>query len=403
VSASQPLGEVADIIRGISFPKDAKSLAPRAGNVACLRTTNVQREVEWDDLWFVPTTHVKRPEQFVQSGDILISTANSYELVGKVALVSGLPRPATLGAFISLIRPRPGTNPKYLYFQLAWGKTQSRIRETASTTTNISNVSSKKLAALELDLPEPDEQRRIVAELEKQLSRLDQAIANLKRVKANLDRYAAATLAEAFAGRWGGDADDWRTVPLREVANVQLGQQRAPIHAADLNPIPYIRAANVTWRGIDVSDVKSMGFPNPARYRLAFGDILLAEASGSASEVGKPAVWRDEVPGACYQKTLIRIRCNPERLSYQFAYYFFLHTCLSGQFARLAPGVGILHLTAERMLVWPTVAPPLQIQASIVAELDRRLSIVREVEAAVDANLKRAKALRQAVLAKAFG
>jgi type I restriction enzyme S subunit len=42
-------------------------------------------------------------------------------------------------------------------------------------------------------------------------------------------------------------------------------------------------------------------------------------------------------------------------------------------------------------------------QAQIVAKLDRRLSIVREVEAEVDANLKRVQALRQAVLMRAFG
>ena len=41
-------------------------------------------------------------------------------------------------------------------------------------------------------------------------------------------------------------------------------------------------------------------------------------------------------------------------------------------------------------------------QIRIVAEVDRRLSIVREVEAEVDTNLKRAQALRQATLAKAF-
>ena len=46
--------------------------------------------------------------------------------------------------------------------------------------------------------------------------------------------------------------------------------------------------------------------------------------------------------------------------------------------------------------------PPLAEQHRIVAEIDRRLSIVREVEAEVDANLKRARALRQAVLSKAF-
>jgi type I restriction enzyme S subunit len=46
--------------------------------------------------------------------------------------------------------------------------------------------------------------------------------------------------------------------------------------------------------------------------------------------------------------------------------------------------------------------PPLAEQRRIVAEVDRRLSIVRELEAEVDANLKRAQALRQAILAKAF-
>ena len=50
----------------------------------------------------------------------------------------------------------------------------------------------------------------------------------------------------------------------------------------------------------------------------------------------------------------------------------------------------------------PFPLPPLAEQHRIVAEVDRRLSIVREVEAEVDANLKRAQALRQAILARAF-
>ena len=50
----------------------------------------------------------------------------------------------------------------------------------------------------------------------------------------------------------------------------------------------------------------------------------------------------------------------------------------------------------------PIAIPPSHEQARIVAEVDRRLSIVREVEAEIDANLARARALRQAVLAKAF-
>ena len=46
-----------------------------------------------------------------------------------------------------------------------------------------------------------DEQKRIVAEIEKQFSRLDEAVANLNRVKANLKRYKAAVLKAAVEGR----------------------------------------------------------------------------------------------------------------------------------------------------------------------------------------------------------
>ena len=47
--------------------------------------------------------------------------------------------------------------------------------------------------------------------------------------------------------------------------------------------------------------------------------------------------------------------------------------------------------------------PPHADQHRIVTEVDRLLSIAREAEAEVDANLKRAQALRQAYLSSAFG
>ncbi len=96
------LGDVLNIVRGISFPSTTKKFEPVDGYIACLRTTNVQREVQWENLWFVPKEYLKRDEQLVKPLDILISTANSFELVGKVAQVHQVPVEATLGAFISL-------------------------------------------------------------------------------------------------------------------------------------------------------------------------------------------------------------------------------------------------------------------------------------------------------------
>jgi type I restriction enzyme S subunit len=57
-----------------------------------------------------------------------------------------------------------------------------------------------------------------------------------------------------------------------------------------------------------------------------------------------------------------------------------------------------------RRRAWPFVNShsTLAEQARIVAEVDRHLSIIREVETEVDANIKRAQALRHATLAKSF-
>jgi type I restriction enzyme, S subunit len=109
---------------------------------------------------------MRREEQEVRVGDILISTANSLELVGKVAPVRHVLHRATLGAFISLLRPSRQLTPEFVYYQVAAAEYQSAIRSTASTTTNISNVSTEKLRFLPFRFAPAAEQFRIVAEIE---------------------------------------------------------------------------------------------------------------------------------------------------------------------------------------------------------------------------------------------
>src|SRR5437763_16652838 len=111
------LGDVTEVIRGLAFPSSDKRYEVAPDLIACLRTANVQETVDWKDLWFIPRKHLKNERQVVRSGDILISTANSYELVGKVALVKELREETTLGAFISLIRSDGAINSSYVFYQ----------------------------------------------------------------------------------------------------------------------------------------------------------------------------------------------------------------------------------------------------------------------------------------------
>lgn len=187
----------------------------------------------------------------------------------------------------------------------------------------------------------------------------------------------------------------WASCILSEIAEVRLGRQRSPKQEKGDHLRPYMRAANVTWQGMSLHDVKEMNFtPSEAViYELKDGDILLSEASGSPSEVGKPAIWRNEVPGACFQNTLIRVRADNTLT--RFLHLHFLRDVMTGTFARSSRGVGIHHLGAKAMSEWQVSLPPLGEQARLADALDSYLSRLDSAVAGlkrVQANLKRYRA-----------
>src|SRR6185437_1375377 len=63
------------------------------------------------------------------------------------------------------------------------------------------NVNGKILGEIELPVPPLRLQKEIVAEIEKQFTRLDAGVVALRRVQANLKRYRAAVLKAACEGR----------------------------------------------------------------------------------------------------------------------------------------------------------------------------------------------------------
>jgi type I restriction enzyme S subunit len=300
------------------------------------------------------------------------------------------------------------------------------------------------------------EQQRIVAAIEAHFTRLDAAVAALQRVQANLRRYRAAVLKAACEGRlvpteavlarqagrtyepadvllarilagrrsrWEAEhpgkryveparprADElpalpegWVWATVKQVGRVQLGRQRAPQYHEGLFMRPYLRVANVFEDRIDTSSVMWMNFDPEEyeKYKLQYGDILLNEGQ-SPELLGRPAMYRNEVPGACFQNTLIRFQAESQVLP-QFALCLFRTYMRSGRFQKISQiTTNIAHLSAGRFADLEFPLPPLAEQQRIVAEVERRLSVVAEVEATVATNLQRAARLRQAVLKQAF-
>jgi type I restriction enzyme S subunit len=134
---------------------------------------------------------------------------------------------------------------------------------------------------------------------------------------------------------------------------------------------PYVRAANVGWDGLRLDDVKSMNFTDDEMltYRLEEGDLLVSEASGSAREVGKAAIWNGEIADCCFQNTLIRVR--PRGVDPRFLLHFLRHQAETGVFAILSRGVGIFHLGRQALAALAVPLPSTSEQRRIVVTLDK--------------------------------
>ena len=195
----------------------------------------------------------------------------------------------------------------------------------------------------------------------------------------------------------------WLWLTAESVGIVQLGRQRSPKNRSKDYPTKYIRAANITEQGLDLDDVLDMDFlPHElSAYRLEKGDLVLSEASGSAAQVGKPAIWDNQIPNCCFQNTVIRHQpyCRDHAIYLLWLYRFFY---VSGKFAQVAGGVGINHLSAFKFAQVVLPLCSLAEQQEIVRLLEERFAAIEQQERGIDSALKQAETLRQAILKKAF-
>ena len=252
-----------------------------------------------------------------------------------------------------------------------------------SSATTIPIVNKGKFQQARFPLAPLDEQREIVAELEKQFSRLDEAVANLQRVKANLKRYERATIASLTNSE---SFDACVSGTIADIA-ISLDNMRKPVNKLERakrpGNIPYLGANGQTgWIDVPLFDEEL---------------VLVVE---DETFVGRTDPFCYYFADPCWVNNHTHVlRARPEVVSAKY-----LNMALSYYpFIPLTTGsTGRRKLTKAALMTAPISVPSLKKQAEVIDEVERCLSIAREVEAEVDTNLKRAQALRQATLAKAF-
>ena len=122
----------------------------------------------------------------------------------------------------ALINNDNNVDEKYALYYLSEATKEFKHKSRGTT---IAGVTKKQLKELLFPLAPLFEQQAIVAEIEKQFTRLDQAVASLKRAQANLERYKASVLKAACEGRLvPQDPDD---EPAEKLLDRILAERRA--------------------------------------------------------------------------------------------------------------------------------------------------------------------------------
>ncbi|MBE7006325.1 MAG: hypothetical protein E7424_04145 [Ruminococcaceae bacterium] len=159
------IGYLFTIVRGITFPSEAKKKTPSSDLVPCATTGSVQNQYNSNADVFVSPEYVKRDDQWLLPRDIIMSTANSRELVGKTCIWNESER-KTFGGFLTVLRPDNCVYPAFAYYALMSIKASGAFLKNATQTTNIANINTQVLSNTTFPLPPLAEQQRIVAKIE---------------------------------------------------------------------------------------------------------------------------------------------------------------------------------------------------------------------------------------------
>jgi type I restriction enzyme, S subunit len=397
-----------------------------------------------------------RAKQRLRVGDVLVSMTRPN--LNAVAMVSPELDGAVGSTGFHVLRPNRGTEPRWLYYGVQTHNFVSAMSELVQGALYPA-VRPKDIRAFEIPHPSLDQQKRIVAEIEKQFSRLDEAVANLKRVKANLKRYKAAVLKAAVEGRlveteaelarredrtyetgeqllqriletrrsqWNGKGkykepvaphttdlpdmpDGWVWVSWEMVLeSTEDSFKRGPFGSALTKAIFVEKGFKVYEQYCPINDDCSFAryYITPERFEelrafeVCTGDYLI---SCSGVTLGRITRVPEEFERGIINQALLRVRINEAFVSDEY----FLHLFRSVQFQKsiFANSIGSAIPNVKGVKELKAMAiplPSLAEQKRIVAEVDRRLSLVREVEAQIEANSRRSDRLRQSILVETF-
>lgn len=411
------LGEVADTALGKMLDKKQST---GQNPTPYLRNVNVQWGcVDTGDLLTMDIEPEDLDRFTVSKGDLVVCEGGE---IGRCAIWNR-DEPIAYQKALHRVRVSEALETRYLRYYLEYAASTGKLARFATGST-IKHLPQQRLREVPVPVPPLREQYRIVEALEKQLSRLDAAVVNVRQVMQRTDALLgrvtdftvdvtvgagdpAAPSPEA-AGSIDGQLPripaNWRWMRLGELADVVGGvtKDKKKQSDPDLPEVPYLRVANVQRGRLDLENVAHIRVPSKkaAQLRLRDGDVLMNEG-GDRDKLGRGWVWREQIPNAIHQNHVFRARIRhdviiPELLSWYgngAAKWF-------EENGKQSTNLASISLT--RIKMFPVPVPPKSEQKHIAERIEERLIQLRHARVVTERALHQGMKLRSALLRKAF-
>lgn len=344
----------------------------------------------------------------IRKGDLLISRANTIELVGACVIVDQVQRRLYLSdKVLRLLVHEPSK--RWINYALKTPQIRKAI-QSSSTGNQLSmrNIPQDKLRALEIPLAPEPEQQRITDQLDTLLARIQACNDRFDAIPALLKRFRQTVYMAATSGRLTDDwranaADDWTHERAADVcAKVQSGG--TPKEGFSAHGVPFLKVYNIVNQKVDF-DYKpqyiesSIHHGSMAKSQTQPGDVLMNIVG---PPLGKVAIVSADRPRWNINQAITLFRPS-DRISTGWLYCIL---CSGVNIAdiihetRGSAGQINISLSQCRDFVFPV--PTVVEQNEIVRRVDALLALADRIEARCTAARAQAQRLSPLVLAKAF-
>ena len=398
----------------------------------------------------------------LDEGDIVVSSSGT---IGKVAIIRKNDLPLMLNTSVIRFRSLYPDNllQEYLKYYLQSRHFFSQLGASI-TGSAISNYGPSHLKQMRILVPPTNEQRRIVAKLEKLLAKVDTCKERLDKIPGILKRFRQSVLSAACSGRltadWRENNPDvesaeellkriqeerkqWyenecekakakgrrKPTSFREnIETIELSQLpllpstwcwERLVNTSNIiggvtkgrhlgnrptTMLPYLRVANVQDGFLDLTEIKEIeALPEDLeKYHLQDGDMLFTEG-GDRDKLGRGTVWRNNIKNCIHQNHIYRAR-----LYYASVSSDYISLATKSDYARAYffenanQTVNLASINLTSLGNVPLAIPPLAEQQEIVNRVQTLFKTADRIEQRYQKARTYIDQLTQSILAKAF-